>query len=101
VAFSIVNCAFLYAVAVLLEEEALKAHLDAFGLIDALRHMGTPAALVVDRRHDAILGPTSILAMTPSVDEESVRERLMILSAGAGSRSAADADLVSAGAAAS
>ena len=55
-ALGIIDGAFLDAVAVLFEQQRLEADLDALRFIDALRNMRAPAALVIDRRHHAILG---------------------------------------------
>ena len=55
-ALGVIDGAFLDAVAVLFEQQRLKADLDALRLVDALRDMRTLAALVIDRRHHAILG---------------------------------------------
>ena len=52
----IVDGAFLDAVAVLFQQQRLQADLDTLGLVGAQRDMRAPAALVVDRRHDAVLG---------------------------------------------
>ena len=54
-ALGVIDGAFLDAVAVLLEQQRLEADLDALRLVDALRDMRALAALVVDRRHNAIL----------------------------------------------
>ena len=89
-ALGVKDRAFLDAVAVLFEQKRLKADLDALRFVSPVRDMRALAA-VVDRRHRASSASTmSSLATTPSVAEESVTDRLTILSpAGASSVSSA------------